>query len=190
MSNVGADGHVAQFRADAGVDRLDLAGKGPARDRADRHRHFLPDGDGRQRLLGHRKIGVDRVELGERGERRADRGVLAEIGVANADAPAERRPDRLLGDDRLRALHGGGRAVARREGRIERGLRGVAAQHQRLLPDERRFGVAQLRLAVQEVGLLDQIVDIDQQVAFLHVLPDSKWMAEITPATCGAMKMP
>ena len=171
MSNVARIVTLREFGADAGVDRLDLAGKDLSGRRADRHCHFLPDGDGRQRLLGHRKIGVDRVELGERCERRADRCVLAEIGVANADAPAKWRPDRLLGDDRLRALHGGGRAVARREGRIKGGLRGVAASHQRPLPGEVRIGVAQLRLPVQEVGLLDRIVDVDQQVAFLHVLP-------------------
>ena len=57
-------------------------------------------------------------------------------------------------------------------------LGGVALRDERLLARKRRLGVLQLRKAVGEVGLLDRIVDIDQQRAALRRRrPNSKWIA-------------
>ena len=130
-----------------------------------------PDRDRRQRLFGHREIGIDRIELLQRGERRADRGELSEVGVAQPDTAVERRPQRLLRDDGPRPLDCRCGRVAGRERRVEGRLRGIALGDERLLPRQRRLGVLQLRKAVGEVVLLDRIVEIDEKVAGLDVAP-------------------
>ena len=150
-----------------------------------------PDRDRRQRLFGHREIGVDRIELLQRGERRADRGELPEIGVAQPIRPSNGARIAFCAMMALRALDRRCGRVAGRERRVDCRLRRVALGDERLLPRQRRLGVLQLRMAVGEVGLLDRIVEIDEKVAGLDVTArNSKWIADTTPATCGATRMP
>ena len=95
---------------------------------------------------------------------------MPKIDVAQAEPAGEGRLDRLLGDDGARALNGRGGGVARGERRVDGRLGGVALDDERLLARERRLGVLQLREAVGEVGLLDRIVDVDEERAGFDVV--------------------
>ncbi len=160
---------LREFGADARVDRLDLALETAAGDGVDGHADDLTDGERAQSLLGHGKVGVDRVKLLQRHQARAHRDILPEIDIAQAEPAGEGRLDRLLGDDGARSLDGRRRRIAGRERRVDGRLGGIALRDERLLARERRIGVLQLRKAIGEVGLLDRIVDIDEQRARFDV---------------------
>ena len=129
----------------------------------------LTGGERVQRLLGNGKVGVDRIELLERHQRRPHRHILPEVDVAQAEPAGERRPDRLLGDDGAGAFDGRGGGIARGERGVDGRLRGVALDDQRFLAGERRVRVLELGEAVREVRLLDRIVDVDEQRAGFDV---------------------
>ncbi len=87
----------------------------------------LPDLDVRERLLRHVEIDQDRIERLQRDDGRAGGQVLADVDLANAQPPGERRPDDLLLDQRLLRRHlGAGRFQRRHIGidiRLADGLR-------------------------------------------------------------------
>ena len=74
------------------------------------------------------------------------------------------------------------RPIAGRERRVDGRLWGIALRDERLLPRQRRIGVLQLRKAVGEVGLLNEIIDIDEQRARFDVFAQSKCFAVTIPA--------
>ena len=71
-----------------------------------------------RRLFGDREVDLHAVEILQRDDDGADGDVLADVDAGDAERAGERRLDRLLIDDRLRAL-------ARRLGDAELGLDGV-----------------------------------------------------------------
>ncbi len=170
VGNLGPDQHVARVLAHPGVDRRDLAGEGLARQRIDAHMRLLPDRQYAQRLLRRREVGIDRIELLQRDHAEADRDILADIDPADAEPAGEGRDDFLLGDDRLGALDGRRRRIARREGGVHLRLGGVAADDELLLAVEPDVGVLELRHAALEIGLIDGIVDIDDRRAGRDIL--------------------
>jgi hypothetical protein len=128
-----------------------------------------PTASERSASSGTGKVRVDRVKLLQGHEARAHRDILPEIDIAEAEPAGERSLDGLLGDDGARPLNGRRRRVAGRERCVDGRLGGVALSDKRLLAGKRRIGVLQLRKAVGEIGLLDRIVDIDEQRARFDV---------------------
>ena len=96
--------------------------------------------------------------------------ILADIDARNADDAGERRLESLLLDGRLNACEtgaGGGEQGARL---IEVGLGAVAARRQGLGRARSRFGRLHGRLHVLDVGALDRVVELHQDLALANLL--------------------
>ena len=118
-------------------------------------------------------------------------GILPEIGVAQAEPPGERRADRLLRDHRPRALDGRGSRVARRQ-RLSRPS--TAACCRPATSIFCRVSVASAFLSwaspLARSACSTELSMLIRRSPALTSPPDSKWMAEMTPAACGAIDDP
>jgi hypothetical protein len=79
--------------------------KDPPGKRVDRNIHGLPDLQLAQRLLRQVEIDKKRVQLLQGDDLGADRQILADIDLTDAEPPCERRADLLLRHQRLLRLH-------------------------------------------------------------------------------------
>ena len=126
----GAHRHVARIGADASVDRRHAAGEvWPGSEST------VSSSGGRRRAWrarsparGNRHRSVEPLQRRRLG---AGRDILAEVDIAQAQPPGEGRRDLLFGDDRPRALDGGGGGIAGATRRVDRRLRRVAAGDER-----------------------------------------------------------
>ena len=91
--------------------------------------------------------------------------------LADAEPAGERRQDRLLRDERLDAVDGGGRRVALGQRRVDRCLGRDRLDQKVGLPLVGDVGLAQRRFGAGEVGLLHRDVELHELGALVHVLP-------------------
>ena len=154
--------HQRVHGRDAAVDRQ--AGRCVARDP-----HRKPGAQPGQLLLGEGEVDVDRIEGLQRHDRVALPEGLAEIHLPDAQAAAEGRADRLLGDGGAQGLHLGHRLpMAGDGGVIVRLGDDLLLQHLHVAGED-GFRQRHLGLGAGELGLLDARVLADQQVPPLHL---------------------
>ena len=156
--------HQRVHRRDSTVDRQ--AGKSVARDP-----HRKADAQPGQFLLGEGEVDVDRVEGLERDDRITLAEDLAEVHLPDAQASAEGRADRLLGDGGAEGAYLGHRLLVIGDGGVVVRLgNDLLRQH---LDVAREDGLRQfhLGLGAGELGFLHARVLADQQVAPLHLPP-------------------
>ncbi len=84
IGELGPRGHVARFGAHSSIDGGDFSCEAASGKGVDGHADLLADGEGAQRLLWRRKVGVDRIEPLQGHEAHADRDILSEVDVAQA----------------------------------------------------------------------------------------------------------
>ena len=155
---------------DARVERGDLSLEDLARKRIDGELDDLIRLELADVLLGHGKVDPDGIERLQRHQRQPGRYVLAELDLANAEPAGERRQDRLLSDQRLDAVDGGGGGVALGERGIDVGLRGNRLAHEVGLPLEGDVRLAQRRFGAREIGELHVDVELHELVALGNIL--------------------
>ena len=134
------------------------------------HAHRQPDGDPADVLLGNREFDAHRVEILQRRVKGSGRDVFADVDLRDADHAGERRFEGLLLQDRLQLVDLGvrvGRVGARD---VEIGDRGDAAGPERLDALQRLLREIELGVRRREIGLLDAVVDLQQQLALLDVV--------------------
>ena len=159
-----------RLRIDARVDADDV----PAIDQIafrEAERHRLPELQLRGQLLGNGEVDLHSAEVLEGRDHGARLQVLTDIDPRNAGDAVERRLQRLLIDRRLEARHAraGGRQAAR-----------CAWSWATSVPEPRaRSAVARSRFCsfrltaafdIEEVGPLDRIVELNQDLALREVL--------------------
>ncbi len=149
---------------------FELALEDAARIGVDPYLDILAKPEAGEILLGQWEVGIDLIERLERHERHAGRDILADIDLADAEAAGEGSDDPLLIDHRPGLVDAGGSLVAAGGCGVQRGLRHRAAAEQIALAGELAFGILQGGEIGLEIGLLDPIVDLDEQVALLDVV--------------------
>ncbi len=166
----GADEEAAPGNVEARIDGVDLAFEGVVREGVDLDADGLADPDGRQELLRHAEIRLDRIDGLQIDERLSGGDVLADADMAQTDDAGERRHDA-----RLLELHAGKLDRGGVDGEIRRGL--VGRLGRRVFAAEELggalvglLGKLELGLGIGELGAIDRIVEREERRALLDRL--------------------
>ncbi len=177
----GLHGDVAGLVADLRLDSGHAPFERPARIRIRRHAHGLAERHAAQRLLRHREVRVQHVEIRERRDRVARVQVLPEVHAAQADHAGERRANQLLRNDRLGLADIGARGVEFIAACVECRLRLGAVRHELLGACELPARIVGLRLQPGELRLLGRIVKLHECLPGTHARARDELDADDAP---------